>query len=597
MTVTWNLLIDYQLRHDRIRPALKLYNEMKKRAQRPNAQTYTIIFRGCAGSSHPRLAVSEAVRIYHTMLSLERVAPNTIHLNAVIKVCAKANDIDSMFTVLETANDGLRSPNNLTYTTILNALRAQVDNDNPKHKRDKDMTEEDLKAEILKTTTRAKAIWEEVISRWRDGQIILDEELVCAMGRILLLDRWDDADSVLDLIEQTMSIAKVGRKEPNTMLRWKLKRAKYVEIPPTDGKAPEPDLSIVPKTTAPGAPSQAYARPGRNSLSLVLQSLEKTGKTRQGTKYWGIFTKNYGVQPDAENWYRLARVFMRGKNSAHTVGYLVNLPAELADPRHFRVGMRTCLRDRLNPSAFAHASQLLETMHERLAVPDLQALRTYLRVAYACKGQFEEMSKAGQFEEARRGFAAQLQEAFERIGPSYRIAARAAEADTLVSGAEGDVDRARWARLSKDRTELGALARKLVATADRLIQGNLIPEPAVAEKIATLRNNLNRFVVAYFEQRLKMDPYFNKDRDRGAGEEDDMDEQQRSENEADEYDEEHENQVSHRFLETGQMDRRTERENESRDAADSPEEKKPVVKRKLMSLDDLLSPKDREATK
>ncbi len=63
---------------------------MKKRGQPPNAQTYTILFRGFAKSQHPTLAVSEAVRIYTTMLDSPRLPLNTIHLNAVLEVCARA---------------------------------------------------------------------------------------------------------------------------------------------------------------------------------------------------------------------------------------------------------------------------------------------------------------------------------------------------------------------------------------------------------------------------------------------------------------------------------------------------------------------------
>ena len=100
---------------------------MKKRAQQPNAQTFTIIFRGCALSQHPKVAVSEAVKLYQNMLSVGRIKPNTIHLNAVLQVCAKASDLESMFSILTSSDDPLRSPNNLTYTTILNALRRKTE--------------------------------------------------------------------------------------------------------------------------------------------------------------------------------------------------------------------------------------------------------------------------------------------------------------------------------------------------------------------------------------------------------------------------------------------------------------------------------------
>ena len=583
VVVSWNALIDYQLRHDRLRGALKLYNEMKKRTQLPNAQTYTIIFRGCAQSSHPQQAVSEAIKLYMSMMNLERLSPNTIHLNAVVKVCAKANDLDCMFSVLETANNSIRAPNNLTYTTILNALRAQID-----RPQSRNLLDNEIKTDIEKTVARAKSIWEEVISRWKLGQVILDEELVCAMGRILLLQRHESVDCILDLIEQTMAISKAGRKEPNKLARYKLR--KFIN-PPTDGPAVEPDPNIVPKTSAPGAPSGSYARPGNNSLSLILQSLERTGRTRQGIRYWGIFNKNYGVVPDGENWYRLARVFMRGKNSADAVGYLVNMPRELAAPQHFRVAMRTCLRDRINPAAFGHATRILEIMNADLAQPDLQSMRTYLRVAYACKRTFEAQSEAGEFEQARRAFASQLQEALDHLAPLYRAAAQNAEVDKLVlPGAEGDEHPRMWARLAHQRLELAALARKMIAAADRLIQEDLVAKEA-AEPMKKMRNTLNRFVVAYYERRNKLAPEAAAQKQRHTQGDDEVDDRELK---ADEYDEEGERERSDYFLETGKMRKVPARPEWGKK---KPSRSRTDNARKLSSVDELLLAKRRNDKK
>lgn len=505
VTVSWNRLIDYQLRQGRIHAGIKLYNEMKKRAQLPNAQTYTIIFRSCADSTHSKLAVSEAIRLYNQMLNRERLNPNTIHMNAVVKVCAKAGDIESMFAILDTANDGLRAPNNMTYTTILNALRAQVDK--PQHG---DKSEAEIKADVKKTIDRAKAIWQEVISRWRAGQVIIDEELVCAMGRILLLGKYPDVDSIRGLIEQTMQIAKdpeppATDKETSTTKDASAPPAAREEVT-SKGAA----LAIQPKTTkAPGAPSRAYARPGKNSLSLILDALEKTGKTTQAIRYWGIFTRNYMVMPDAENWHRLLQAFRRGKSSARMAAYLPNMPRAMATPKHYRAAMRTCLRDRLNPGAFEHATAVLEHMAASLHLPDAHVMRVYLRVAYACKRSFEQQSQEpGQFETARRAYARQLETALGRLAAPYRAVARHVQADKVVQGRE---DAEAWARLSLPRAELVALARKMIAMYDRLVQEDLVA-PATAKEMKASRNAMNRLVVAYFDRRVQLEPNFNADR-------------------------------------------------------------------------------------
>ncbi|KKY38857.1 putative pentatricopeptide repeat protein [Diaporthe ampelina] len=149
---------------------------MKKRAQLPNAQTYTIIFKGCAESQHPKLAVGEALKIYNTMLSSSRLKPNITHLNAVLDVCSRAQDLESMFVTLRSA-DKARTPNNWTYTIILNALRHQPSNyeDLPGEAG----TDGDAAKKSIETTVqRGKLVWDEVMSRWKKNEIIMDEELI-----------------------------------------------------------------------------------------------------------------------------------------------------------------------------------------------------------------------------------------------------------------------------------------------------------------------------------------------------------------------------------------------------------------------------------
>lgn len=52
-----------------------------------------------------------------------------------------------------------------------------------------------------------RKLWGDVVGRWRKGDLIVDQPLVCAMGRLLLLgsrrSRWED---VFALVEQTMNI-------------------------------------------------------------------------------------------------------------------------------------------------------------------------------------------------------------------------------------------------------------------------------------------------------------------------------------------------------------------------------------------------------
>src|SRR5271167_2783318 len=101
---------------------------MKKRGQKPDGHTYTILFRGMAEFTHYPQTLSKALSIYHSMdAENSPVQPNVIHTNAILKVCSRANDMDALFGIVaKLRRKGLRAPNNLTFTTILNAIRQRA---------------------------------------------------------------------------------------------------------------------------------------------------------------------------------------------------------------------------------------------------------------------------------------------------------------------------------------------------------------------------------------------------------------------------------------------------------------------------------------
>ncbi|KAI1131514.1 hypothetical protein F5Y10DRAFT_275428 [Nemania abortiva] len=476
VTVSWNHLIDYQLQKGRLHPALKLYNEMKKRAQLPNAQTFTILFRGFARSEHPKLAVAEAVKLYQNMLSVGRIKPNTIHLNAVLQVCAKAGDLESMFSILSSSDDPLRSPNNLTYTTILNAMRMNADKD-PTDNDPSALSEKEIQKEKQSAIKRAKAIWEEVVSRWKSGSLIIDEELVCAMGRILLLGGYTDIDSIEGLIEQTMLIPRAEDKSLS------------------EGEGSENTALAVPKPKirAPGAPAISHALPGNNSLSMILEALEKTRKTTKAIKYWSLFTVHYHVVPDADNWTRALRVFRRGKNSGRAATILQDMPSDMITPKHIRLAMKTCLRDNLNKSAFDNATVILNTMGRIPSVPDAQSLRTYLQVAHATKRSFDRETK-DDYAGAMDAWAKNLAVALEHLYGPYQVLAKKYVIDPPNPNDRTELERARHFYAA----EVIALARKMRAAYDILTTEHFASLTAAqVAKIRPRLASLTRFINDY----------------------------------------------------------------------------------------------------
>ncbi|KAL8872946.1 MAG: hypothetical protein Q9174_001519, partial [Haloplaca sp. 1 TL-2023] len=188
----------------RVNSAEKRYNEMKKRAQKPDAQTYTILLRGLSWYPGYPDSLNKALKIYHSMFAENcPVEPNIIHTNAALQVCALAKDLDALWGVaarLPTKGPG--APNNLTYTTILNAIKNIAAHEDPALGNDQQFPERRQRAVM-----QGRRIWEDIIPRWRSGDIWIDEELVCAMGRLLLLGETEqDNNDVLSLAQQVMSI-------------------------------------------------------------------------------------------------------------------------------------------------------------------------------------------------------------------------------------------------------------------------------------------------------------------------------------------------------------------------------------------------------
>ncbi|KAI0911573.1 hypothetical protein F4823DRAFT_623467 [Ustulina deusta] len=478
VTVSWNHLIDYQLGNGRIHAALKLYNDMKKRAQLPNAQTFTIIFRGCAKSPHPKLALGEAVKLYQNMLTVGRIKPNTIHLNAVLQVCAKVEDLDSMFSILSSADDPLRSPNNLTYTTIFNAMRMAVDKAPADHDRSGSLTDEEIQKGKQDTIKRAKAIWEEVMSRWRSGSLVIDEELVCAMGRILLMGGYTDIDSIESLIEQTMMISRADNKG----------------LSGREGAESAASALPRPVIKAPGAPAIAHALPGNNSLSMILEALEKTRRTTKAIKYWNIFTLHYNVVPDVENWVRVLKVYQCGKNSGRAASALQGIPSDMLTQKHVRLAMKTCLRDNLNKSSLDNATAVLKTMGQTLSIPDVLSLRAYLQVAHASKRSFDSEAKQD-YAAAMDSWAKSLAAALEHLFGPYQAVAK-----KCVIEAPNTSDPKALEQAQNSKAEVVALARKMSAAYDILMSEHAVSLTAVQlVKMKSRLAGLTKFINDYFQ--------------------------------------------------------------------------------------------------
>jgi pentatricopeptide repeat protein len=398
-TVSWNHLIDWQCKKGKVNSAIKTYNELKKRGQTPDAYTYTLIFRGLAQQAHQHpSAVAHALSIYHSMdADNAPVTPNVIHTNAVLKVCAQAGDMDAMFGIAAKLKDkGLRAPNNLTFTIIFNAIRENAIKRVSKH-----MTAEELQPLRTKSVTDARRMWQDIVNRWRHGDLWIDEELVCSMGRILLMGDDRDKNDVLAMLRQAMKIPQLvmrNERQPRPIAvpkadenleEWEGQtteakfKAEGGDVPAESPIPHDQFKRIVPakRKDTYGKGLSSFPTPGQNTLSLLMETLQEAKFALPATLYWKIFTEHYGVKPDSANIHSYLRILRQGRLSDETTAVLQQMPTYMLEKKTFRIAIASCARDKQNPNAFANASRIVDLMQKTMDQIDLPTLHIFLDVA------------------------------------------------------------------------------------------------------------------------------------------------------------------------------------------------------------------------
>jgi hypothetical protein len=412
---------------------------MKKRAQTPDAYTYTIIFRGCAEHPLPAQALPRVITIYNSMMAEKSpIRPNTIHMNAVLKMCAKAGDMDALFAIAsDLPAKGSRAPNKLTYTIIFNAIRVHVLTSLRGN-----LTEVQKRKIRRQATQDARHFWTHVVQRWRQGDILIDEELVCTMGRVLLLGEDEDIDDVLTLIEQTMDIPRQApsirhrKSEENALKEAKVKANRGKEDAATSSKTIVPDYdadaSLTPlhedksesgdsSTTVALVTKigKLFTRPGQNTLSLLMEAILDLRIKEPASKYWHILTSEYGVDPDAANYHGYLRILRVARASTETVKVLSRMPQQYMEVKTFRIAMSTCHRDKNNQHAFANAGKVLDFMQTAFPIPDTQVLCDYLESAFSVGAYSKKASSNGEHGSSKYEQGKQVMRALARLNPSY----------------------------------------------------------------------------------------------------------------------------------------------------------------------------------
>lgn len=490
---------------------------MKKRAQVPDAHTYTIIFRGCSENKDSSQALEKVLAIYNSMFSDKcPVKPSTIHVNAVLKMCSKAQNMDAMFAIADHLPEkGLRAPNNLTYTTILNGLRMKL-----VQSVRGDMTSMQQRQDAQNSILTARHIWSDIVKRWRKGDIWIDEELVCSMGRLLLMGNDRDADDVLSLIEQSMSIPRQTppksrpippplkiTKEPESTPQAE----DIIETAPSAETATEQVTnelssqtkvesttepqeeelipfteSIIPSITPPKGVS-AFPIPAQNTLSLIMAALLKLRDHSSPKKYWTHLITN-GVIPDGENYNAYLRTLRITRASSETVKILLSMPKPLITIGTYRIAIATCVRDKNNPHAFANAGKILDLMQTTHTNPDPKVLDTYLEVAITTPVHVSTAANPAQEIELQKfAHGAQISRALHRLGPAV------INLKAILSFGDENMRHLSNFEREKQVSAVLALTQRMVSAYDVLMDKGMVPRVDYVP-LSQERNKLTAFI-------------------------------------------------------------------------------------------------------
>jgi hypothetical protein len=367
-------------------------SQMKKRAQFPDSYTYTILLRGLSINAHHSGALSYALAVYHSMSAPNsRVQPSIIHTNAALRVCARALDMDALWGIAaKIPESGPAAADAVTYTTILNAIRQNLLIGAPAGELDNEQA-----ARRERGIVEGRRIWEDIIRKWRSADLAMEEELVCAMGRLLLVgSRPRDWDDMLSLVEQTMDVPRMvprlGTKARDEAGYRRVKAPHTPDEYKSDNDHPTRGEEFLAVTTH-GVGSQfsnrlSYAKPGSNTLAILLEACQKVVAVKAAEQYWDMLTDpvTYAVVPDVKNldqWLRLLRQNRASNAAVRTLKEDFLGRGIIPRIGTIRIAMSTCVRDKNNHNSLKHAGEILHLMSTSLPDADAKAVSMYAELA------------------------------------------------------------------------------------------------------------------------------------------------------------------------------------------------------------------------
>ncbi|PWW76321.1 hypothetical protein C7212DRAFT_364129 [Tuber magnatum] len=347
----------------------------------PDAYTFTIMLNALAGRPSQPSAHERALQLYHSMSNPNSpVEPQIVHTNAVLKVCARCKDVDSIWTIVSKLPlSGPNAPNAITYTTLLNGIQG------------------------AHGVEDGRRVWAGILSRWNAGRLWVDEELACAMGWVLLSgakpEHWKEAFKIVEQVfgikdpssgEQEVNpedqLYVEGTAEPINGVKVLLQTPEGGDI---NVRVPYVPLPLRGQTTRanPSSGSNSSAtrpKPGNQVLSLVIQACTQLSDKELGRYYWKTLTAPpYSVRPDTENFHDLLRLLRKsrsGPDALDALRAMLTRPGTTPTAKSFFIAMSCCKREGRGPG-FPTAGKMLELMGEHGVRIDVKIVTIFLQCA------------------------------------------------------------------------------------------------------------------------------------------------------------------------------------------------------------------------
>jgi hypothetical protein len=419
------------------------------------------------------------MKLYNILLRDARLEANTRHLNTALNVCSKAHDLDSMFIIADSINEKSRRADERTYTIILGTFSNHIIHQLGK------LPAKQKKANVDKVIGQAKALWSEVIAKWRKGEVLIDEGTVCAMTRLMLTA--GDSRAVFSVMEQTMNVPDLSKS------------------PAQSAEEDAEDIFAVTQSTAVQTRGH-YVEVGPKILGQALMAASNLRLTSVGIRYWNLLVQQHEVEPDQYNWDALFNLLLQGKSSAHTASVLKHLPAKWATPAIYQRAMKTCLADNLNHNAVKNATAVLDDMVSRLHVPDLLTMRLYLQVVLSTHSKFRGDAKAGDLKAATRAYATQIVDGLVHLWEPYLKLHK-----HFFEGNNPGDDRS-WRIRYNDQREVIATARQMYGAFNKILTEKMLPSQDLKE-IAPIGARINRMIQNFYSNREAKEPNLRKKKD------------------------------------------------------------------------------------